>query len=154
MSAYRAHATAIRSHEAIVAALVDRTRAWARQVGQSEAAYEEQLRAAVELHVGSPAALQQYGRAVAQTAEVILRQPHCARLLGCATWEDIGFSLQTDGTYQAHLSSHDAWWQTGGEARFLQFAQAHEALREAQLAGYDVQLTEQDGLLQLVCESY
>jgi hypothetical protein len=162
MSQYRAHATAIRSHEALVEALVDRARSWARQCHRSEAEAEAQLRAAVELHIGAPVALgRTYGAATtavhateAPPVELLLRQPHCRELLGCAQWEDVGFSKASDGTYQAHMSSHDWWWQQGGEARFLQVAQAHEALREAQLAGYDVQLTEQDGLLQLVCESY
>jgi hypothetical protein len=146
--------------EAIVEALVDRARAYARANGRDEAEAEAAVRAHVVISAeGVP--LQQYGRDTDRVAHVALAQPHCHNLLGCTTWEDIGFERTQDGTHVAHMSGHDRWWtQTGesgltGEARFTQVAQAHEYAMEAQLEGYaEVKVVENDGLLEVVCDSF
>lgn len=155
MSSFRAHATAIRRAEALVEALVDRARTYTRQCGGSEDWAEAAVREYTQLHAEPVALRQTYGDRTSETdrlAEVILAQPHCRDLLGCAKWEDIGFSRTQDGTYEALMSSHDGWWAAGGEARFLQVAQAYEALYEAQLEGADADLVEVDGALVLTCD--
>jgi hypothetical protein len=157
MSTFRAHETAIRQAEAIVEALVDRARIHARAKGLDEAEAEEAVRAHVVINAeGVP--LQQYGRDTDRVAHVALAQPHCHNLLGCTTWEDIGFERTQDGTHVAHMSGHDYWWtQSGeagltGEARFMQYAQAHEAVMEASLEGLDVHIEEEDNLLHVICD--
>jgi head-tail adaptor len=156
MSQFRAHDTAIRRREALVEALVDRAKTFARSKGRSEIEAEAAVREHVQLHDEPVMLRQTYGSRIKETnrvAEVVLPQPHCRELLGCAQWEDIGFLRTEDDTYQALMSSHDQWWASGGESRFLQVAQANEALLEAELEGaVGLDLVEVDGAIVLTCD--